>query len=171
MKLKKFTIEDIRNMRPCYDPSRYLPEDWCGTALDILNMENAPARDRLWVVLHESIIDDRTMRLFAVWCAREALKKVKDPDPRSVNACNVAERYANGKASSKELAVARAAAEAATWDAVGAVVRDAAWDAAGAEAWNAAWNAAWAVAEAAAQATARAAAWDARVAQLKKMLR
>jgi hypothetical protein len=28
--MKTFTINDIRNWGPCYDPNRYLPEDWQG---------------------------------------------------------------------------------------------------------------------------------------------
>ena len=69
--------------------------------------------------------NERTVRLFAVWCARELLSLVQnpDPDPRSVEACNVAERYANGNASRDELIEARCAAR----DAARAGARDAAW--------------------------------------------
>ena len=42
--------------------------------------------------------NERTQRLFAVWCAREALKLVDNPNPRCIAACDVAERYANGDA-------------------------------------------------------------------------
>ena len=56
---------------------------------------------------------ERTARLFAVWCAREALKLDVNPDPRSVKACNVAERFANGEATQKELDAARSAARSA----------------------------------------------------------
>ena len=148
MELKTLTIDDIRSFRPCYDPTRFLPEYWQGTVIDILRVTDCPAEDRLWVVCREDLIDARTLRLFAVWCARQALKLESDPDPRSVNACDVAERYANGEATD-QLAAARAAALDAAWDA--------AWDAAGA----AAWAAARAAARDAAGAAARAAAWDA----------
>ena len=73
--------------------------------------------------------DNRTARLFAVWCARETLKLVDNPDPRSVNACDVAERYANGEATDEELAAASAAAGDAAWDAARDAARAAAWDA------------------------------------------
>ena len=43
------TINDIRNLEPCYDPAKYLPEDWTGAALDILNVDDCPAQDRLFV--------------------------------------------------------------------------------------------------------------------------
>ena len=154
MNLPTKTIQDIREMDPCYDPTKYLPENWIGTALDILNVEDAPAQDRLWVVCRQGWIDDRTLRLFAVWCAREALEMIDDPDPRSVAACDVAERYANGEATDKELAAASAAAS----------------DAARAAASTAARAAAWAAASTAARAAARAAAWAAQVEKLKEML-
>jgi hypothetical protein len=164
--VKTFTIDDIRRLEPCYDPDRYLPEDWSGTALDILAVEECPAEDRLWVVLHDGWIDDRTMRLFAVWCARQALGLFDNPDPRSVAVCDVAERYANGLATDEELAAARAAARAAA----SAVARDAAWAAAWAAVRDAAWAAASAAIRAAASAAASAAAWAAQVEQLRAML-
>lgn len=44
---------------------------------------------------------DREIRLFAVWCARQVQHLIKDP--RSLNALDVAERYANGRATIDEL--------------------------------------------------------------------
>jgi hypothetical protein len=70
--------------------------------------------------------NDKNMRLYAVWCAREALKLVDSPDPRSINACDVAEKYGNGEATYKELAAARAAAMDAAWAAARDTARDAA---------------------------------------------
>ena len=107
--------------------------------------------------------DDRTLRLFAVWCARNTPlgdgRKTGDllTDPRSLAALEVAERYAHGNATDKELDAARDAARTAARDAA----RTAAWDAAGTAAWDAAWTAAWAAAWAAARAAAGDAAWDA----------
>lgn len=95
--------------------------------------------------------NERTARLFAVWCARQALALVDNPDPRSVAACDVAERYANSEASKDELTAAWDAAmdaAGAAWaagDAAGAA-RDAAGAAARAAAWAAARDAAWAAA-------------------------
>jgi hypothetical protein len=51
-----------------------------------------------------------TNRLSAVHAARQALALIDSPDPRSVSACDVAERYANGEASVVELAAAWGAA-------------------------------------------------------------
>ncbi len=112
--------------------------------------------------------NDRTARLFAVWCAREELKLIDNPDPRSISACDVAERYANGAATQEELAAARAAA----WVAAADAAWSAAWSAARAAedaAADAAWSAAWSAAEAAAYA-ARSAVGAAQTEKLMQML-
>ena len=83
----------------------------------------------------------RTWRLFAVWCGRQVQHLMTDP--RSTAALDVAERHANGNATDKELAAARAAARAAAWAAARAAAWAAAWDAARDAAWAAAWAAAW----------------------------
>ena len=97
--------------------------------------------------------NERNARLFAVWCAREALKLIDDPDPRSVDACDVAERYANGNATDEELEAA--------WSAAGDAAKAAAWVAAGDAAWDVAWDVAWDAASYAARDAARDAACDA----------
>ena len=157
--MKTFTIADIRSWGPCYDPARHLPEDWSGTAIDILRMESIPPRDRLWVVLRDEVLDLRTLRLFAIACARRAQHLMADP--RSVAAIDVAERHFHGLATDEELAATRAAAwvARAAADAADAAAAWAAWaaeDAADAAAARAAARAAAAAAEAAARA-ARAA--------------
>jgi hypothetical protein len=100
---------------------------------------------------------EREIRLFAVACARRVQHLMADK--RSLDALDVAERFACGLAIQAELAAA--------WDAADAA-RDAAWAAASAErdaasAARAAWAAAWDAASAAraAWAAAKDAAWDA----------
>ncbi len=103
--------------------------------------------------------DDRTLRSFAVWCARNTPlsdgRKTGDllTDPRSLSALEVAERFADGQATDDELYAARAAALYAPRDAARAAALYAPRDAAQAAAWAAAWDAAW--------SAARSAAWDA----------
>jgi hypothetical protein len=186
------TLAEIRALDPCYDPSRYAPEGWTGTLLDILDATHIPAADRIWVVT--GLLDDRTNRLFAVWNSRDALSRVDNPDPRSVAVCDVAERYANGMATAEELAAAwsaaRSAALAAAWsaawsaaldaarDAARNAARSAAWDAAWSAAWDAAWDAdldadldaAWDADWDAAWDAAWSAARDAQIAHLREMI-
>jgi len=88
---------------------------------------------------HEGVLADKTRRLFAVWCAREDLKLVDNPDPKIINAIDVADRHASGLATDEELAGARddvwntkrAAAFSAVWgnvlETVRCVTRDAGW--------------------------------------------
>ena len=128
----KFNIETIRAIKPCYDPTKYLSEDWSGTAIDLLDVTAIPFQDRLWVLMRTDFVSEKLMRLFAVWSARQVQHLMKDL--RSLAALDVAEKFATGAASPEELAAARDAA----WDAG----RDAAWDAARAAAWAAARDAA-----------------------------
>ena len=93
---------------------------------------------------------DREIRLFAVWCARQVQHLLKDQ--RSLDAIDVAERYANGQATEAELAAAADAAWEAIRDTADVAGEAAAWAAARAaarEAADAAWGAAWAAARAA----------------------
>ena len=71
-----------------------------------------------------------TLHEFACWSAEQALKLVKNPDPRSVAAIAAKRAWIRGEISDVELAAARAAAWAA-WAAAWAAARDAAWAAAG----------------------------------------
>ena len=160
-KITKISNRIIRRFNPCYDPSElgskeseYLP---IVEAVEKYRDKCKNKSDVIWLLCRKEFMTEKDMRLFAVWCDREALK-LDNPDERSINACNVAERFANGQADSDELAAA--------WAAAGAAAEDAAWYAALAEAWAAARAAAGAAAWAAAGDAARAAARDAQIDKL-----
>jgi hypothetical protein len=105
---------------------------------------------RVWIATRYGVLDDRTLRLFACFCARQMWHLLTDE--RSRQAVLVAERFAEGRATREELDAARDAAMDATWAAAGAAAWNAARNAAWAAARNAAWNAVWAAAGAAAAA-------------------
>ena len=143
----------IRSLNPCYDPStKGIPDNETLTVHEWVEKYRnvVPAKDILWLLLRNEFYDDRQLRLFAVWCTREALKMVDNPDQRSVSACDIAERYANGESTDEELRAARVAAWDAAWDAARDAVWDAVWAAARAAAWDAARAAEWDAARAAA---------------------
>ena len=94
----------------------------------------------VWVATRPGVLDDRALRQFAVWSARQVQHLMTDP--RSLTALDVAERHADGLATDEELHAARAAAGDAAWAAAWAAAGDAAWAAARAAAWDAAWAAA-----------------------------
>ena len=135
-------------------------------------LESNGIDDALWCCRAEPQ-HAKEWRLYAVWCARRVQHLMADP--RSLAALDVAERYANGKATADELAAARDAARAA-WDAAWAVAWDAARDAALAArdaalaAWDAAWDAAWAVAGDVAWDAARDAALAAQAAEFLRVV-
>lgn len=120
--MKQFDYKYIKSLDPCYDPIRFIPKDWTGNALDILKLEGPSVEDKFFVVLREGLISDKTLRLFAVWAYRQTLEFVKDPDPRSLKAAEVAEAYALGKATDEELKSARLDAYSAYFTAYSASV-------------------------------------------------
>ena len=121
--MKTINNKLIRSLKPCYDPSKYVTDE--NETLPVLEWVTkyrgtVPDEDIIWLLCHKEFLSDKDLRLFAVWCAREALKLIDNPDPRSIEACNVAELYANGEATDEELedaydaaTTARAAAYAA----------------------------------------------------------
>ena len=87
----------------------------------------------IWLLVNsENEVTDRELRLIAVKCARQVQHLMKDE--RSINALDVAERFANGEATQEELNAAGDAARAA-----GEAAGDAAWAAAW-EAWERVWR-------------------------------
>jgi hypothetical protein len=103
----------IRKFQPCYDPSKFITDEteeltvkeWVEKYRKVI-----PAKDIIWLLSREEFMSEKDLILFVVWCAREALKLIENPDKRSVEACNVAEKYANGEATKEELLSAHDAA-------------------------------------------------------------
>jgi hypothetical protein len=157
------TLNKIRKHSPCTNGWEKLLRTLGKTKADdeplslITILDSNGLDDALWCL---RAVDghEKEKRLFAVWCARQVQHLMKDK--RSLDALDVAERFANGDATLVELDAAYAAADAARSAAWIAAAMDAAMDAA----WDAARYAAWAAADAAmdaASAAARDAAWDA----------
>ena len=175
--MKTINNDLIRSFSPCYDPSEKVEDetenlpvkDWVEKYRSIV-----PSRDIVWLLCRNEFLTDKDLRLFAVWCAREALKLDANPDKRSVETCNVAERFANGDATSEELFVAWLAACAAAMNDASDAARSAAMDAAMNDASDAAMDAAMdAACDAArfaaweaARGAARGAAWGAQIDKL-----
>ncbi len=154
--LSRHTIADIRAPELCYDPARYLSEDWTGTALDLLRVHTYPAEERLQVVLREKWIPNHVLHAFACDCVERVLVREREcgrePDPRSWRAIETKRMWLRGAATDEELAAARDAAEAAvvgtTCDGAWVAAKLAAWvtgsETAGLMAWDAAASDAWA---------------------------
>jgi len=159
--------ELIKSFSPCYNPASVgIPEDetlsvidWVTKYRDVVNYKE----DIIWLLCRKEFMSDRDMRLFAVWCARESFKLQESVDQRSIDACNVAERFANGETTEEELDTA----ESAAWSAWSAArfaesaesARSAAWSAAESAAESAAWSA-WSAAWSAPRSAPRSAQLD-----------
>lgn len=176
--MKTITYEQFLQFNPCYlyDPKKKAlmesiaqrRERW--SALDILELSEIPAEDRLWAVLWEALIDAPILHEFACRCAERALSRVENPDPRSVRAIEIKRAWIRGEATDDELEAARAAALGAAR----AAALGAAWVAAEAAALDSAEAAAWVAAldsaEDAAWAATKAAERQWQIEELQKML-
>ena len=113
----------------------------------------------------------KTMKLWALWCAEEALKLVPNPGPRSLSAIEAGRDFLDGKITLEELNAARSA-DADAWSAADAAryAADAARYAAARSAAAAARYAAGSAAAAARYAAARYAARSAQNQKLEDML-
>ena len=199
MELPRVTLDEFLSFKPCWLDDeqgrrrlRYYARKLGGSAdaLEILALRRIPADERLWAVLREEFIPAPILHEFACRCAEDALSRIDNPDPRSINAIAIKRRWIAGEATDEELAAARTAAwaaQAAAQDAARTaaraavrVARTAAWAAQAAAqdaartAARATWTAARAavrVARTAAQDAAEAAARNAQVDMLTQMLR
>ena len=112
--MKNITLELINSFEPCYNPEDIGFDDKMSiTPIEFIDKFESKVKsknDLLWILLRNEFLGDKDLRLFAVWCAREALKLVKNPDARLIEACNVAEKFANGEATDDDLCAAYYAA-------------------------------------------------------------
>ena len=177
--MKTVTVEQFKSFRPCWletaegraDFARIaaIRDEW--TALDVLNLPDVSAADKLWSVLRKEFIDAPILHEFACRCAEYALSFVDNPDPRSIAAIEAKRKWLRGEITDKELDAARAAARDVAWDVARTAANAAAWDAANAAARYAANAAAWDAANAAANAAARYAAREHEVEILRELLK
>lgn len=143
--MKSITLEEFKRFGPCWlktsegreklESIGRRKERWM--AVDILDLpeDEVSAEDKIWAVTQTGLIEDEKLHEFACRCAEEALKRVDNPDPRSVAAIEAKRKWLRGEISDEELAAAWAAAwaaakttaKAAAWDAAWAAARDVAW--------------------------------------------
>jgi hypothetical protein len=128
--------ELIRSFIPCYDPLETgIPDDETLPVIEWVEKYRNQVKEKqdvIWLLCRNEFLSDRDLRLFAVWCARESYQYCTDEyplDQRSIAAVDCAERYANGEATSEELAAA--------WEAAWEAAREATWEAAREATWEA----------------------------------
>lgn len=105
---KLISYDEIKAFEPCYDPNKFIPNDWLGTVIDILKMADVPAKDRLWVCVRHQFLTDRQLHLYALACARQVENNSQDPRVKECN--NVMEAFLKGEATKEQLSSASTAA-------------------------------------------------------------
>jgi len=123
------TLNKIKSHNPCSEGWEKLLTSLGKTSADdepltFLHILNSNGLDDCIWAMRSAPEYDKEWRLFAVWCARQVGYLLTDK--RSLSAIDVAEAFANGNASSEELAAASDAAR----DAARNAARCAAWAAA-----------------------------------------
>ena len=159
----KLTIQSLRDLNPCYDPTEFFPEGWEGTLLEVLEDERIPTPDRIWVFCKAQTEDIKSE--FARWCALQVIHLWDAPEVvKEFLETGDESKRAAAKTAARDSArdAARAAAKTAARDSARDTDRVAAraawadWDAARVAARDA-W-ADWAAAKTAARDSARDAA-------------
>jgi hypothetical protein len=96
--IRQFT-SDAELLNILKDDNEILPiKEWVEKYINKISLNEI-----LWILLRDNFLSEKDLRIFGIWCAREALKLIESPDIRSVIACNVSEQYANENATSEEL--------------------------------------------------------------------
>ena len=80
--MKTVTIEDLKKYEPTYDSViKYLPKNWKGTVLDILNLERCSMRGRIWIATRGGrlFFTDKQLKIFACDCVDRILRLIDKP--------------------------------------------------------------------------------------------
>ena len=133
---KTVTLEQFLTFGPCWLGEKGCRErleriasrkkEW--TALDVLRLpdDEVSPKDKLWAVLREDFIDERTLHEFACICAERALTLAEVKDERCWNAIKAKRAWLRDEIRDDELDAAWSAASAAVRAAESAAVRAAA---------------------------------------------
>ena len=123
--MKTVTVKQFKSFRPCWLETAEgrekfariaaIRNEW--TALDVLNLPDVSAQDKLWSVVREEFIEAPILHEFACRCAEYALSFVESPDPRSLASIEAKRKWLRGKITDAELAAASNAAWYAERDA------------------------------------------------------
>lgn len=123
MKEKSITWKQFLSFGPCYKGEEleklreFAKSKPRWTALDILSCKQFPTSDRLWLVLRQELIENKTIQLLACDFAERPLKRDRkagrEPAKASWDAVAVARKFATGEATRYEMDVAAYVAYAA----------------------------------------------------------
>ena len=97
------------------------------SALDILNLDDVSAEDKLWAVLCEEFISAPILQEFACVCIEYVLTLVDNPDPRCIKAIETKRASMRNEVVDEELTTTWDAARWAAMASSNAVLHAAAW--------------------------------------------
>jgi hypothetical protein len=102
--MNKITFELIKDNYYLYDLD--MAEDSELSPIEFIDQYRDKVRDKYGIILavaRKEFMSEKDLRLFGVWCVKEVLNMIENPDERCVKACDFAEKYANGRCSLDDL--------------------------------------------------------------------
>ena len=66
--LPTINIEFLVQAKACYHPTKYLPKNWEGTILDLINVPSIPDRDKVWAFTRAKVVPLSLHAEFAKKC-------------------------------------------------------------------------------------------------------
>lgn len=101
----RVTYRQILELSPYFKPKKLgMMTDYSATVSEFIKdyrNKVIRARDLYWVVCNDKFLTKKELRLYAVWCARQVQHLMKDQ--RSIDALDIAEKYANGEVTVEDL--------------------------------------------------------------------
>jgi hypothetical protein len=120
---KTISLDLIQSFNPCYNPSNIIDEN------EILSIKDAyfkykdkvkDKQDIIWVLCRKDFLTDTQIKHFALFCAKQAVSYIANPDPIITKCIETTEKYLNGTATLDQLLKDKKDAYAAAADAANA---------------------------------------------------
>ena len=102
-------VDFLGKYKACIEGRQWALSTGCQTMRELWAHGGWDERHRVWVFTQDGVCDSKTLRLYAVWCAREVQSMVADISPNCV--LGLAEAYIKGHATFDELNEANKAHE------------------------------------------------------------
>ena len=91
MSLRTYNIYDLELLNPCKSPLVYLPIEWTGTLVDLLDLPDLSFKDKCWLM--ERLLSYKTQRLLAINSVESLAPLAKSIDPRTSQALLADKEY------------------------------------------------------------------------------
>jgi hypothetical protein len=98
---KTISLDLIQSFNPCYNPSNIIDENEILSikAAYIKYKDKVNPQDIVWILCRKDFLTDTQLKHFALFCAKQAICYIANPDPRITKCIETTEKYLNGSGS------------------------------------------------------------------------